>query len=598
VSIEYNLNRTLLPRLAAACALCLLAGCTAAHYRKSADKEAYRLIAEKTPLVTNMEPRFTIEQTNTANLSSLRVVSQTNEFLGEAAAAERGARVLTLEHALTVAVKHSRVYQNNKEQLYLSALSLSLSRHQFTPIFSAGGGGTFTEQNVSVEGFEVDPATGELRPVVKEELTRNVRGNGSVGVDWLIRDVGRISAAFTTDFLRFIAGGPGTIVSSQVGGTFTRPLLRNAGFKAEVEALTQAERDLLYALRAFVRFRKDFSVEIASAYYGVLGNRDAARNSFLNLQSSRQAGIRTRALAAEGRTTQSDLGRIEQQELSAEGAWISAVRVYQRALDDFKIRLGIPVETKLVLDDQELKNLTILQPDIQVDDAIKIALAARLDYQNARDQVADTERQVKLAADRLKTQLDFTAGGGFQSVQEDRGFPLPDPNRYRWNAGLDLNLPLERKAERNSYRSAIIAAQRSVRNLEQTRDEIELQVRESWRTLEQARRSYEISELGVKLAERRVEEQELLAELGRVRALDQVDAQNALLSSKDQRTQALVAHTIARIRFWDNMGILYIKDNGQWVEGGAPGPETSGVKSGVQDATGTAKLPANQPGEG
>src|ERR1019366_2929445 len=102
----------------------------------------------------------------------------------------------------------------------------------------------------------------------------------------------------------------------------------------------------------------------------------------------------------------------------------------------------------------------------------------------------------------------------------------------------------------------------------QQRDQIELQVRDSWRTLEQARRAYQISEIGVKLAERRVEEQELLAELGRAKALDQVDAQNSLLSSKDQLTQALVAHTVARLQFWDNMGILYIKDNGQWLEPG------------------------------
>jgi len=70
----------------------------------------------------------------------------------------------------------------------------------------------------------------------------------------------------------------------------------------------------------------------------------------------------------------------------------------------------------------------------------------------------------------------------------------------------------------------------------------------------------------VKLAERRVEEQNLLAELGRARAQDQVDAQNALNDSKNQLTQALVSHTIARLQFWNNLGILYIKDNGQWEE--------------------------------
>jgi outer membrane protein TolC len=540
----------------------LITGCSANYYRKSADKESYNAIASKAPLVTNMESHFTIDYTNSLNLDHLPIATQTNDFLGSAAAAEVGSRVMTLETALAVAVKNSRLYQNAKEQLYLSALSLTLSRHQFAPLFSASGSGNYGQ-------VAWVPSNGGTNVVLSDNLAeRNqVRGNASVGVDWLIRDIGKLSAAFTTDFLRFLTGGPSTLVASELGATFSRPLLRNAGFKAEMENLTQTERDLLYALRDFVRFRKTFTVQVASAYYQVLGGRDAARNSYFNLDSSRRAGERTRSLANEGRTTQTDLGRIEQQELSAESAWISAVRNYQRALDDFKILLGIPVETRVVLDEQDLRNLSIQQPDIKVDEAIRIALAARLDYQNTADQQADAHRKTLLAKDRLKTQLDLTASGNIVSAQEDHGFPLPDVNRYSWSAGVNLDLPLERKAERNVYRSALIAESRSQRELELRRDEIELQVRESWRTLEQARRTYQISEIGVKLAQRRVEEQELLAELGRAKALDQIDAQNALLSSTDQRTQALVAHTVARLQFWENMGILYIKDQGQWVEG-------------------------------
>src|SRR5262245_3642824 len=87
------------------CALALV-GCTAKHYRRSADKEAYRLIGEKSPLVTNMEPHFTIEQTNQVSLD-LPVANETNDFLGEAAGAEIGASVLSLDKALEVAVRYS-----------------------------------------------------------------------------------------------------------------------------------------------------------------------------------------------------------------------------------------------------------------------------------------------------------------------------------------------------------------------------------------------------------------------------------------------------------------------------------------------------------
>ena len=546
-----------------------LAGCFTDHYRRSADQDVYKLIAGKSPLVTNMDSRFTIEQTNLLTLGDLPATAPAAEFLGPAGEMERDACVLSLEKALDTAVKHSRVYQSSKEQLYLTALSLTLSRHQFAPLFSGSGQADYAVQTEQAVDLVPDPANpGEYKTVLSDNLAeqQSVSGSGRVGVSWLIRDLGRISAAFTTDFLRYLSGDPRTVTSSQIGATFTRPLLRNAGYKADIENLTQSERDLLYQLRDFTRFRKDFSVQIASAYYGALGNRDAARNAFLNLQSSRRSADRTRALAAEGRTTQSDLGRLEQQELSSESAWLNAVRVYQRALDDFKLLLGIPVETRLVLDDRELQQLQIRHPDFKVDDAIQVALAARLDYQNLRDEQEDRARKVGLAASWLLPQLDLAASASMASAEESHGVALPDPQRYRWNAGLELDLPLERTLERNNYRAALIAQERSARALVQRRDEIELQIRDSWRTLEQARRTYEISEIGVSLAERRVEEQELLAELGRAKALDQVDAQNALLSSKDQRTQALVAHTIARLQFWNHLGILYIKDNGQWEE--------------------------------
>ena len=551
-------------------AFVVVAGCSTSQYRKSADREAYGAISAKSPGVKNMDPNFTIEQTNALSLEGLPVAAQVEEFLGADGQREKGAYVLSLEQALHLAVLHSRQYQLQKEQLYLSALGLTLTRHQFTPIFSAGGQARYnvsTEQAVQLQPDPSNPTN--FIPVLSDQLVErnSVDANARVGADWLIRDVGRISAAFTTDFFRFLSGNPGTVTSSQLGATLIRPLWRNAGFKQEIENLTQAERNLLYALREFTLFRKRFSVDVATSYYQVLGSRDQVRNSYLNLQSSKKNAERTRALAREGRVTQADLGRLEQQELSAEGAWISAVRNYKQSLDNFKIQLGLSIDTNLVLDDKELEQLKINHPSLSVDDSIRVALAARLDYQTAHDQNEDAKRRVSLAINGLKPQVDLVASTGINSQREaGTGFPLPDINRYHWDAGFNIDLPLERKAQRNNYRAALITFEQSRRALDQREDEIKLQVRDSWRSLDQAKRSYEISEIGVKLAERRVEEQNLLAELGRAKAQDQVDAQNDLVSSKNQLTQALVNHTIARLQFWNNMGILYIKANGQWEE--------------------------------
>jgi len=545
----------------------LAAGCTTGYYRKSADREAYRAIRDKTPQVKNMDSKFTIEQTNVISFTGLPIATKVEEYLGADGEQERGASILNLDEALEAAIHHSRTYQSRKEQLYLSALSLTLSRHAFTPIFSGNGQVDYTVSKNSAEMNVINAVTGETNLVNRLVETHQESGNFTLGASWLIRDLGKITAAFTADFLRVVTGDRSVTTSSQVGATFLRPMLRDAGFKQEMEALTQAERQLLYDLRDFAQFRKDFSVQVATAYYGVLGGRDAVRNSYLNLQSSQKNAERTRAMVEEGRNTTAELGRLEQQALTAESAWVGAVRNYKQALDNFKLQLGLSVEANLVLDDHELESLQIRHPNLNVEDSIRVALAGRLDYLNVKDKLEDAGRQVKLAVNLLKPRLDVTGSVALNSKPDATGrLALPELQRYQWDAGLLLDPGLDRKAERNDYRSALIARDRAARTVEQEEDQIKLQVRDSWRTLDQAKRNYEISDISVKLAERRVEEQDLLAEVGRAKAQDQVDAQNDLINSKNQRTQALVTHTIARLQFWNNMGILYIKDNGQWEE--------------------------------
>jgi outer membrane protein TolC len=545
------------------------AGCSTKFYERSADREAYRTLAEKTPQVPNMDPHFTIEQTNVLSLEGLPELTSKEPAMGADADAEMGARILTLEQSLAIGVKHSRRYQDSKEQLFLQALSLTLARHQYRPLFYARGQGryavTTSEVRSQVDALEdATSATDEATTRIVE--SRQLSANGVIGADWLLRTGARLSTAFTADFLRILSSGPQSVISSDLGATLIQPLWQGAGYKVTMENLIQAERDLLYQLRQFVLFRREFSVQVASSYYNVLRDRDALRNNYRGLLSSRKSAERTRAYAQEAKTTQAELGRMEQQELSTESGWINAIRNYQLALDQFKILIGLSTDARIVLDDRELQKLQIVHPDLAGDEAVKVGLATRLDLASVRDQVADAERKVVVAANGLRPKIDFVASGGLSSPKENSGFPLPDVDRYRYQAGLDLDLGLDRKGERNIYRRSLIAFEQARRQYALREDEIKLQIRESWRNLDQAKRNYEISLIGVRLSERRVEEQELLAELGRGRAQDLVDAQNDLTSSKNELTQALVGHTVSRLQFWNNMGILLIKDDGLWTE--------------------------------
>jgi outer membrane protein TolC len=116
----------------------------------------------------------------------------------------------------------------------------------------------------------------------------------------------------------------------------------------------------------------------------------------------------------------------------------------------------------------------------------------------------------------------------------------------------------------------LIAAERARRAHELAIDTVKLQIATDWRSLEQARRTFENAGLSVKLAERRVEEQDLRMQLGRGVPRDLLDAQADLIAARNLRTTALINHTLARLRYFRDMGLLVIRDNGSWSE--APPP--------------------------
>jgi len=598
----YRLNtlRTIIILATAA----LLAGCSTTHYRRNADKEAYGAIAEKAESVPGMDKDFSIEQEPVPSLDGLPSVEEAAAFLGEAAQSEVGAKAVSLEQALALAVKHNRAYQNQKEALYLEALGLTLDRHLYTPIFSAEGGVGYRRATRDATGYsslaeaalaapdivrqigalagtpsdllnsyaalvqEAGTVSGLTASRVEIVDERDVSGDTSLGLDLLLKGGGRIAVDLTSNFLRFLTGDPRVSTSSALAASITQPLLRGAGSKVAAERLTQAERNLLYELRTFTRFRQEFTVRICTDYYEILQQRDIVRNNWNTLRSFEKSLERQRAFAAEGKTTQAELGRFEQAFLGTENDWVSSVRRYKQSLDQFKIELGLPAAMAVVLEDNELAALKaagILHPKIASEDAVQVAQTARLDLYTEYDLVSDAERKVHVASNGLLPDLDVQGQITVPSLPGDR-FQELDSKRYRWNAGVDVDLPLDRKSERNTYRAALISHERAKRELELAKENVTLDVRAAWRTLDQAKRAYEIALKGVELNKRRVEEQNLLAELGRATALNQVDAQNDLNEAENNLTAALVSHTIARLEFWRDMGILYIKPNGQWEE--------------------------------
>jgi outer membrane protein TolC len=610
-------QRVITPLSALLVAAWVLTGCAAERYAHRADREVYGIIGEKAPAVPGMPEEFTIDDDpNWVPLDGVATATEDHPAFGEFSNQDEAFQI-SLAQALAIAVRNNRQYQARKEAVYLQGLSLTLDRHQFTPIFAGGADASFDRSTrdvtvasdfaqgldsageviASLEALTGQPAdilrayqqvvadAGELagmeatKTVITDE--REITGGANVGVNLLLRGGGQIALNLSTAFLEFLKGDGFTESASTLAGTFTQPLLRGAGSRIAAERLTQAERDMLYALRGYTRFRKEFVVEVCSAYYGVLQDRDSVVNNWQALQNFERSVARERAFQLEGRRTPADLGRLEQALLSRENSWIDALRRYRERLDAFKITLGLSTDAPVVLDPAELATLReqgLNHPALTAENAIEVALVARLDLYTVRDEQEDAERRVEVAANAFMPSVSLLARGSMDTPAGGNYTDL-DGRRARWNLGLDVDPDFDRLPERNNYRRALIDRERAERDFSLATDNVKLAVRAAWRNLDQAKRNYEIALRGLDLNERRVEEQDLLAELGRATVLDQVDAQNDLTDAQNSLTAALIGHTLARLAFWRDMGILYVKPNGQWEEvtdGSLRQPESSG----------------------
>jgi outer membrane protein TolC len=307
---------------------------------------------------------------------------------------------------------------------------------------------------------------------------------------------------------------------------------------------------------------------VASQYYGVLQSRDTAHNNYLGLKSFEKSLERERAFQQEGLKTAADVARLEDTKLQRDLQWTNTVRNYLQNLDNFKILLGLPTDTALALDEGELTRLLeqgVKIPAVTTEEAVKVALATRLDLYTQRDLLEDAQRRIKVAANALKPGLDLVLSGNVNSKSGDR-FASLDFSRSTWTAGAALDLPLDRKSERNGFRRSLIDYEVAIRNTSLVEDNVKLDVRNSYRNLLNAKKDYDISTHSLELNQNRVDEVTLRADLGIGNILDQVDAQNALTAAKSAVTSAIVSYHISMLQFWRDLGILYVKENGTWEE--------------------------------
>ena len=147
--------------------------------------------------------------------------------------------------------------------------------------------------------------------------------------------------------------------------------------------------------------------------------------------------------------------------------------------------------------------------------------------------------------------LDLTADAGYGGGQGTLGGGAADNTidvtDGSYGAGIRLDLPIERTAERNIYRQSIIDLERAIRDAQQAEDFVKLDVANALRRLQTASQSVRIQFEAIRVAQRRLDAANELVNLGRGNTRDITEAEDDLTDAQDNFTQALVDFRLAEL---------------------------------------------------
>jgi outer membrane protein TolC len=597
----------------------IVIGCrTPTQYRIEADEVAKEIIREKQEQVLNRAELFEIERPS--NTLRRRLLTEQNlpyaseaslgsdklrklehwpdkgypdafSFRDQVVTVEAGEPLrLSLVQALQIGARNSFDYQTSKENVFRAALDLDLERNEFRNIFK-----------------------GQVETLIRSDLSGNKAVTGSEtriasSLSRTLESGAKLTAHLALDLAKLLTQSRSSSIGILGDATITLPLLRGSGTHIIMEPAMQAERNVIYAIWEFERFRQILAVDIAKEYLDVLRRLNEIENAAENYRNLIVSSRRSRRLADAGRATEVEVNQALQNELRARSRWVSAREFYKGRMDAFKRLLGLPPDADILLDRDDLDQL--LTSSFQISNAMdhesglsakqevphadtpidlvepgdenagpmemdaflakSMALENRLDLKIAEGKVYDAQRKAIVAADALGAEVTLF---GRAALGEGRTIATSDLDnaKFRMRKGVysalfTIDLPFERTAERNAYRNSLITLEKTVRDVQRQEDEIKLSIRNRLREMYEARESRQIQARALRVAETRVKSTTLFFEAGRIQIRDLLEAQEALVNARNALTSAIVDYRIAELEFQRDAGVLRIDDRGLWVE--------------------------------
>jgi outer membrane protein TolC len=183
----------------------------------------------------------------------------------------------------------------------------------------------------------------------------------------------------------------------------------------------------------------------------------------------------------------------------------------------------------------------------------------------------DSRRRLRLARNLLLPQLDVY--GKAETRAEAADSPSSGEFTPDYVAGVTLELPLDKRAERDAIRRSTFECDAAERAVAEKEDLIRVEISDSFSKLLALSETVEINKRNIEITKKRSDFATYRFKNGDLSNRDVVEAQNDLLSARNAHVRALAQHEQQRLQLLRDVGLLDVDADGTLIELPPPVPE-------------------------
>jgi TRAP transporter TAXI family solute receptor len=381
---------------------------------------------------------------------------------------ERERRFMSLQEATLVALRENLSIAIEANTPLLRQLDIAIEKAQFYPHLLVDA-----ERSVRRIKDTSRSDTTAVEAAIEERLPSGA--TIKIGSDWITWDDMKVSRSY--DFSSFFE--------------MTQPLLEGAGLEVNLADYYISRENSEISLESFRDRIISTLTETRTQYYTVLRAFQIFNILKQTLELSKQQLRRTAALVKVGKITEDQL-TIAESNVSRREDDVIVARKNFRDQEDILLELlhaeyGYSVEPILQLPIREREFIPI---EPYAEDLMRVALTKRPDVRTALTTIEVAAIEERVARNAVLPNVDLKAGVFNDSQVWDHSYQtfnaFEDYNDITFTLGLSLDLPVPNTEDRSAFVQSQIERRRRVQELQQLKETVQKEVRESMRRVNSA----------------------------------------------------------------------------------------------------------------